>query len=150
MTDNQDVNHLLGIDMDRQKRASALFLLKLKETHRLSQTALDDVVEGCKLVFSHTLERLHSGIQDNLARLDIDDTLLDHVFDEVADPFTGLETKYSQEKFIAEEFNFIVSTVQHGIVDYFCGYNICAYTYVLSDRWLHSIQSKIVIKYLCS
>ena len=44
--------------MDRQKRASALFLLKLKETHRLSQTALDDVVEGCKLVFSLTLEQL--------------------------------------------------------------------------------------------
>ena len=36
-----DLDILLGNDKDAQQRASALFLLKLKEHRRLSQVAID-------------------------------------------------------------------------------------------------------------
>ena len=35
-------DHLLGLDVDRQKKASALFILKLKENHWLSQLLIDN------------------------------------------------------------------------------------------------------------
>lgn len=66
-------------------------------------------MDGCRHVFSHTLERIHSGVRNNLAKLDMDDNLFDEVFEDVVDPFTGLETKYLQEKYIAEKFNYVVS-----------------------------------------
>ena len=43
-----DINHLLGTDAHHQKRSAALFIMKMKETHRLSQVAVDDVVEGSR------------------------------------------------------------------------------------------------------
>ena len=60
--DHADLDHLLGVDASCQKNASALFLMKLKETRQLSQTAIDDVVEGSRAVFSHRVRRLHSGV----------------------------------------------------------------------------------------
>jgi len=46
-----DLEYALGIDIIHQKRASALYLMKLKETRQLSQVALDDVVEGSRMIF---------------------------------------------------------------------------------------------------
>ena len=43
-----NINFLTGQDHEAIKRSSALLLLKLKEHHRLSQAAIDTVVEGCK------------------------------------------------------------------------------------------------------
>ena len=45
-----------GHDSEWQKRASALFLLKLKEGRRLSQVAVDDVAE-CRTLFQQTIEK---------------------------------------------------------------------------------------------
>ena len=106
---NPDLEHLLGIDAIRQKKASTFYLLKLKENHRLSQTAIDDVMEGSKTVFSHTVQILHSGIRAKLASLGIDDTQIDSVFKDLADPFVGLETRYKQEKCCVEDLGLVVS-----------------------------------------
>ena len=38
---DHDLDHLLGMDVDQQKRASALYLMKMKEIHKLSQVAID-------------------------------------------------------------------------------------------------------------
>ena len=43
----------------------------------MSQAAIDDVVEGCKTVFSHTTQRLQSGVHARLATLGIDETAYD-------------------------------------------------------------------------
>ena len=106
---NNDLEHLLGIDATLQKKNSALFLMKLKETRQLSQVAIDDVVEGSRTVFLHTIQRLHSGTRAKLAALGLDDTLLDSVFTDIPDPFEGLETRHMQEKCFKEDFGLVVS-----------------------------------------
>ena len=50
--DDPDLQHLLGADAVQLQRSRALFLLKMKEVHKLPQTALNDVVEGFKTVFT--------------------------------------------------------------------------------------------------
>ena len=107
--DHDDIDHLLGIDATCQKKASALFLMKLKESRHLSQPAIDDIVEGCRLVFSHTVKRIHSGVHAKLAKVGIEEDVLDDVFFSLADPFTGLETRHLQEKCFKEDFGLVVS-----------------------------------------
>ena len=43
--DQDDMEYLLN-NSEKQRRASALFLIKLKEQRRVSQVAVDDVVSG--------------------------------------------------------------------------------------------------------
>ena len=103
-----DLEYALGIDITHQKWASALYLMKLKETRQLSQVALDDVVEGSRMIFSTTVQHLHSGVHAKLASLGIDETKL-VVFNDVTDPFVDLGTRYKQEKFFKEQLGLLVS-----------------------------------------
>ena len=83
--------------------------MKLKETHQLSQVALDDVVEGSRMIFSSTVQQLHSGVCAKLTSFGLDETILDNVFTDITDLFVDLETRYKQEKFFKEQFGFVVS-----------------------------------------
>ena len=49
-TSQAEIDHLLGPDQEKQKRASALFLLKLKE---FKQVVIDEIVGEWDTVFSH-------------------------------------------------------------------------------------------------
>ena len=60
--------------------------MKLKEIHRLSQTAIDDIVEGTRTVFNHAVHRLHAGVRSKLADIG-DETKLDNIFSDLSDPF---------------------------------------------------------------
>ena len=110
--DDPDLQHLLGLDVKAQHRSSASFILKMKETHRLSQAAIDDIVEGCQGLFSLTIQRVKCSIKAKLADAGIDPAdvpNLDCVFSDITDPFDGLETYYKQESYFRKEFGFIVS-----------------------------------------
>lgn len=89
--------------MESQRRSSALFLLKLKEKRRLTQTAIDDVVEGARLLFSQTAQRIRARINEELAKnaVEID---ISSIFTNLIDPFHGLETQFLQEKYFTEKF----------------------------------------------
>jgi hypothetical protein len=78
----------------------------------LTQTAVNDVVAGCRQVFEHTLCRLRAGVSQKLSDYGIhskDVSGLDGVFNDMSDPFQGLESAYLQEKFISQEMGCIVS-----------------------------------------
>ena len=66
---DDDLDQLLGMDIDHQKRVSALYLMKMKEIHRLSQVAIDDIVEGSRSVFNHVVHRFRAGFTLNLLKL---------------------------------------------------------------------------------
>ena len=107
-----DLDRLTGKDVVDQKRASALFLLKLKEIHRVPQVAVDSIVSGSQEIFQQTVQRLRAGVQQKLAAAGVDvDTAQDIgcVFDELSDPFTGLESEYKQAQYMTKEFNIFVS-----------------------------------------
>jgi len=100
----------MGTDIETQHRSSALFLMKLKKHRRLSQVAVDDVVDGCRMIFRQTTDRLQAGIQEKLAAIGIDsDDSLDNVFTDLVDPLDGLEMQHKQEKYFKETLGLIVS-----------------------------------------
>lgn len=110
--DLADIEYLIGSDVDQVWRSSALFLLKLKEHRRVSQVAVNDVVEGCKALYSQTVSRVQAGVRARLAESGVDPKSiegLDDVFVDVIDPFDGLETCHLQEKYFREKLGLIVS-----------------------------------------
>ena len=109
---SHDVHQLLHRDGLEQKKKSSLFLLQLKEERLLTQVSVNDVVTGFREVFNHTVSHLKAGVSQKLAQSGIDPASIDglyNVFNEIADPFVGLETSYLQDKFVSEEFECNVS-----------------------------------------
>ena len=105
-----DVAHLLGTDVHTRRRSSALFLLKLKEHRRVTQTAIDDVVDSCQNIFQQTIQTVQSSIRSCMAQhgIDPDSTPgLNEKFLEYTDPFNGLENKYKQEKYYQESLRLV-------------------------------------------
>ena len=62
-----DINRLLETDTEKQKKSSALFILKMKEVRRLSQTAVDDIIDRSQQILSDTVQRLKAGVRQTLA-----------------------------------------------------------------------------------
>ena len=111
-----DIQRLLGTDLDLQKRSSALFILRMKEKKRVTQVAIDDMVEGSRAIFEKTVKRLQAGMNEKLAHAGIDPNSIDglqDVFTELSDPFKELDTEYLQEKYFKEELGIVVSSTMH-------------------------------------
>lgn len=83
------------MDEEKQKRASALFLLKLKESKQVSQVVIGEIVSEWYILFSRTTLRIEAGVRASLAAAGIDSSTLpglNGVFDDVPKSFDGLET----------------------------------------------------------
>ncbi len=109
---SHDVDRLLDRDVHEQMKKSILFLLQLKEERLITQAAVNDIVTGCREVFKHTVHHLKAGVSQTLAQsgIDLNDVNgLDGVFNEISDPFMGIETSYLQDKFISQELECNVS-----------------------------------------
>ena len=100
---------LTGIDVETQRRSSALFLLKLKEKRRLTQTTIDDIVESSRVLFAQSIEHIQSGLEQKLAEEGVEVQGLETVFKSMIDPFDGLTTRYQQERYFVEKLGLIVS-----------------------------------------
>ena len=117
-----DLEYLLG-DSDKQQRASALFLLKLKEQRRVSQVTIDDIVSGFEGLLQQTVSRAKAGVRSKLAEQGVDPldiTDLDDVFEEISHPFNGLETAYKQEKYFKDSLGLVVSIYCYSMVHVTC------------------------------
>ena len=111
-TSQAEIDHLLGTDQEKQKKASALFLLKLKESKQVSQVVIDEIVGEWDTLFSHTTLRIQAGVRASLAAAGIDSNTLpglDEVFDNIPKPFDGLETRFKQEKYYRESLFLVIS-----------------------------------------
>ena len=109
-----DIDHLIGVDEEKIQRSSALFLLKLKEHRRISQVGIDDIVQGATGLFYQVSDRLQAGIRAKLAEADIDFEAihgLDDVFNDLPNPFCGIETSYLQENYYRQSLGLVVSMI---------------------------------------
>lgn len=109
---------MLGTDKKTQQRTSALFILKMKETRRLSQVAIDDIIEGYRGVFDFAIQRMRCGVDASLADAGIDPTdvpRLESVFKNRANPFEGLETYDAQESYFRDKLDLLVCKQPHHI-----------------------------------
>ena len=95
------------------QRSTALFLLGLKEKHKLPQAAVQSVVDGVTSLLQQRLDILHSQVRSELTEAGIPSLPgLDALFSEDGvngHPFFGLETQHQQLKYYKAHFNFIVS-----------------------------------------
>ena len=106
-----DINFLTGHDRETIKRSSALLLLKLKEHHRLSQAAIDTIVEGYRGLFSTIVGHIQAAMRSKLAELGFNPSNIDameEVFNEVEEPFKDLTTEYQQNAYFLNHFNLVV------------------------------------------
>ena len=55
--DCADIQYLIGNDAETVQQSSTLFLLKLKDQHKVSQVAIDDIIVDCsKRLFLLTIQ----------------------------------------------------------------------------------------------
>lgn len=54
VTATADIDRLKGYDEELRKNSAALLLLKLKEQRRVSQVAVDDIIEHTKAQFDNS------------------------------------------------------------------------------------------------
>ena len=81
------------------QKSTALFLLGLKEKHKLTQAALQSVVEGVTSLLQQRLDILHTQVYSKLSVTLL--PRLDALFSDNganARPFLGLETQHQQLK----------------------------------------------------
>ena len=97
------------------QRSSALFLMGLKEEKKLTQTALQECIEGETSLSQSRLGLLRREVCHTLKDNGVSEAALsslDHLFDEAgvfARPFFGLETQHQQIRYYSSHFDLIVS-----------------------------------------
>ena len=111
VTTTADIDRLMGYDEELQKRSAALLLLKLKERRRVSQVAIDDIIEHTKAQFDRTASIVLAEIRSHLAERGVDPSELDldSALSELNHPFSELDTKHKQDKYFREKLGLIVS-----------------------------------------
>ena len=97
----------MGYDEELQKRSAALLLLKLKERRRVSQVAIDNVIEHTKAQFDRTVSIVLAEIRSHLAERGVDPSEL--VLSKLNHPFSELDTKHKQDKYFRDKLGLIVS-----------------------------------------
>lgn len=100
---------------DLLQKAAARFVLKTKESHRLTQTAMNCIIEDVTAFNQITLGELHFAVSERLTAAGVDPQIICSLAPLFKDdgqfgqPFRGLETTYQQMKYFREHFNLIVS-----------------------------------------
>ena len=111
VTTTADIDRLMGYDEELQKRSAALLLLKLKERRRVSQVAIDDIIEHSKAQFDRTVSIHSAEIRSHLAERGVDPSELDldSALSKFNHLFMELDTKHKQDKYFRDKFGLIVS-----------------------------------------
>ena len=102
------------LETDTLKYSAALLLLRLKEKQKLTQVALQGVIEGVTDLFQRHLSILHAQVKQKLLEAEVqasDIPGLNELFDEdvAGHPFLGLETQYQQMTYFKSHLNLLVS-----------------------------------------
>ena len=106
-----DLKHLTGQDRAAIKHSSALLILKLKERCKLSQSAINTVVEGCRGLFATTMEHMQAALRSKLVDLGYDpnQTLaMQEVFSELEELFDNLVTEHQQNDYFLNKLALVV------------------------------------------
>ena len=96
----------------------AQFIMKTRDGKKLTQVTTDGIIQDTKLMLQSTVENLERKVMEKISSLSTpvtsgELTEIRAVFsdDSLLNPFQGLETEYKQEKFIQENFNYVVSSL---------------------------------------
>ncbi len=99
---------------DLLQEAAARFVLKTKETHRLTQTVMNSIIEDTTSFSQIMLGELHYATTEKLTAAGVNPQIIGSLAPLFRDsgkfgrPFQGLETTYRQMKYFQQHFNFKV------------------------------------------
>ena len=94
-------------------RAAALFLLKAKEKHRISQLALDGLVGDFSEILDSAVKSFSLSTKECLQTANCSTEIISKVelvFNSYRNPFLDLQTAHLQQKYYTRYFNLIVSS----------------------------------------
>jgi len=98
----------------------AHFLLNLKEKYKVTQVALDFVLDKVVEFIAIASAKIKCNVLDKLKELNHDvEEILSDCFLPI-DPFSQMRTEYEQTKFYKEHFGLIVSCMLITVLDYTC------------------------------
>jgi hypothetical protein len=92
--------------------AGAEFILKTRDgKHR------PPLVNDSKVLVQNTIQIINRGVMEALSSGGVTDSIISEVQavfcdEKMRNPFYGLETQYQQDKFISENFNYVVSKIR--------------------------------------
>ncbi len=97
-----------------EKKQMALFVLKCKVVYKISQSALDGLIDDISSMINRKTEYLRDNVKKIIGTCS-QETLehIDSLFQSpiISKPFAGLETRYHQQMYIDKEFGLLVSLV---------------------------------------
>ena len=106
-----DLKHLTGQDREAIKRSSALLILKLKEHCKLSQSAINTVVENCRGLCASIIQHVQAALRSKLADLGFNPSqivVIQEVFSELEEPFDNLVTEHQQHAYFLNKLGLVV------------------------------------------
>jgi hypothetical protein len=89
-------------------RNSALFILKLKEIHKVSQSAVNDIIQEITAFTQQGIEEIKFKLFSTLSDMPnpgVDEIFLNSLLN---DPFIGLTSEYLQNKYFEENLKLVV------------------------------------------
>lgn len=110
--DNSDA----GYDHTEQ---AALFVLKAKHIHKISQSALNDLLFDVSTMISDRVQYVENKVRPHLQGSSSSSALEAFQHPAVVDPFRGLTTRYLQLKYYRESFGLLVRELI-----LFCAYDL--------------------------
>ena len=93
---------------------AAGMLLKLKEKHKLSHAAIDEVVQVVEIFTADVISKTLSAVEESAEAHGMDITTpffrnLSNITDSVSNPLTTLATAYRQQAYVSKNFPYVVS-----------------------------------------
>lgn len=116
--DFEDSQYSSSVDTtveEELQRVAAQWILKIKETCKLTQSAMDNIIEGVTDFHNFMLSKIHIVLKKalNSLHIDMDDIpQLKQVFEcdsPFTRPFTGVETSYQQLNYYKSQLGLVVS-----------------------------------------
>ena len=90
----------------------AQFILKTRDGRRITQVALDGILQDTKSIIEHSLDTLEVKVVEKLEESGMSGNEICSIrdlFSSVRNPFEGLESQYKQEQFFEQHFNYVAS-----------------------------------------
>ena len=93
-------------------------LIKLKHYHRLSNAAVDDIIELVESVCSELSTRVITAINmsEQSFSIELSSQLLEAVSESMTSPLVSIKTTYKQQQFIANNLSYYVVCVTYILV----------------------------------
>lgn len=93
---------------------AAGMLLKFKDKHKLSNAAIDEVIQVVEVMNDHVTSQILSAVEQSAEAHGMDVTTpsfrnLPNIIDSVSNPLTTLGTMYRQQTYVSKNFPYVVS-----------------------------------------